>query len=108
MGEIRARVRALQRKMALEIAIVRLRRVVEEFRLKWFVALTDNKPLPEPRSFRFRVVKAGLRLPTFMEVNKYLEKLRREKVEIDDHDLLRTLIPLVRKYRRDLVWASDD
>ena len=108
MGELRARVRALQRKMALELAIVRLRRVVEEFRLKWFVALTDNKPLPEPRSFRFRLVKAGLRLPTFMEVNKYLEKLRREKVEIDNHELLRTLIPWVSKYRLDLVWAGED
>ena len=108
MGEIRARVRALQRKMAKELAIVRLRRLVKEFRLQWFVALTDNKSLPDPRSFRFRVVKAGLRLPTFMEVNKYLEKLRREKVEIDNHELLRTLIPWVSKYRLDLVWAGEE
>ena len=79
MGELRARVRALQKKMARELAIVRLR----------------------------RLVKAGLRLPTFMEVNKYLEKLRREKVEIDNHELLRTLIPWVSKYRLDLVWAEE-
>ena len=32
MGELRARVRALQRKMALELAIVRLRRLVRECR----------------------------------------------------------------------------
>ena len=108
MGELRARVRALQRKMAKELAIVRLRRLVKEFRLQWFVALTDKKPLPEPRSFGFRVVQTGLRLPTFMEVNKYLEKCRRKKVEINDHDLLRTLIPWVRKYRMDLVWAGED
>ena len=74
MGELRARVRALQKKMAKELAIVRLRRLVREFRLQWLVALTDHKPLPEPRSFGSRVVKAGIRLPTFMEVNKYLEK----------------------------------
>ena len=108
MGEIRSRIRALQKKMAKELAIVRLRRLVKEFRLQWFVALTDNKPLPEPRSFGFRVVKAGLRLPTFMEVNRYLEKCRRKKVEIDNHELLRTLIPWVSKYRMDLVWAGDD
>ncbi len=108
MGEIRSRIRALQKKMAKELAIVRLRRLVKEFRLQWFVALTDNKPLPEPRSFGFRVVKAGLRLPTFMEVNKYLEKCRRKKVEIDNHELLRTLIPWVSKYRMDLVWAGDN
>ena len=108
MGEIRARVRALQRKMARELAIVRLRRLVKEFRLQWFVTLTDNKPLPDPRSFGFRVVKAGFRLPTFMEVNRYLEKCRRKKVEIENHELLRTLIPWVRKYRMDLVWAGDD
>ena len=108
MRELRSRIRALQKKMALELAIVRLRPLVKEFRLQWFVALTDHKPLPEPRSFGFRVVKAGFRLPTFMAVNKYLEKRRRQKVEIDDHELLRTLIPWVRRYRRDLVWAGED
>ena len=107
MGEIRSRIRALQKKMALELAIVRLRRLVKEFRLQWFVALTDHKPLPEPRSFGFRVVEAGFRLPTFMEVNKYLEKCRRKKVEVENHELLRTLIPWVRRYRLDLVWADD-
>ena len=108
MGELRARVRALQRKMAKEIAIVRLRRLVSEFRLQWFVAHTNRKPLPEPRSFRSRLVKAGFRLPIFMEVNRYLEKCRRKKVEIDGHELLRTLIPWVRRYRLDLVWAAED
>ncbi len=108
MGELRARIRALQKKMALELAIVRLRRLVREFRLQWFVALTDRKPLPQPRSFGFRVVKAGFRLPTFMAVNRYLEKCRRKKIEIDDHELLRTLIPWVRKYRMDLVWAGEE
>ena len=108
MGEIRSRVRALQRKMARELAIVRLRRLVKEFRLQWFVTLTDNKPLPDPRSFGFRVVKAGFRLPTFMEVNRYLEKCRRKKVEIENHELLRTLIPWVRRYRLDLVWLGED
>ena len=108
MRELRSRIRALQKKMALDQAIVRLRPLVREFRLQWFVALTDHKPLPEPRSFGFRVVKAGFRLPTFMAVNKYLEKRRRQKVEIDDHELLRTLIPWVRKYRLDLVWAGED
>ena len=108
MGELRARVRALQRKMAKELAIVRLRRLVREFRLQWFFTLTDRKPLPDPRSFGSRVVKAGIRLPTFMEVNKYLEKCRRKEVEIDNHELLRTLVPWVRKYRLDLVWAEED
>ena len=108
MGELRSRIRALQKKMALELAIVRLRPLVREFRLQWFVALTDRKPLPQPRSFGFPVVKAGFRLPTFMGVNRYLEKCRRKKVEIDDHELLRTLIPWVRKYRRDLVWAEEE
>ncbi len=108
MGELRSRIRALQKKMALELAIVRLRPLVREFRLQWFVALTDRKPLPEPRSFGFRVVRAGFRLPTFMAVNRYLEKCRRKKVEIDDHELLRTLIPWVRKYRLDLVWAGEE
>ena len=108
MGELRARVRALQRKMARELAIVRLRRLVKEFRLQWYVALTDRKPLPAPPSFRSRLVNAGFRLPTFMEVNRYLEKIRREQVEIDGHELLRTLIPWVRRYRLDLVWAEED
>ena len=108
MGELRARVRALQRKMAKEIAIVRLHRLVSEFRLQWFVALTDRKPLPKPQSFGFRVVDAGFRLPTFTAVNRYLERCRGKKVEIEDHELLRTLIPWVRRYRMELVWAGEE
>ena len=65
MTEINAlwrRVRALQRKLARELAELRLGLICDDLCERWFAAWSDHKPLPEIRPFIKRVMDAGYRL----------------------------------------------
>ena len=93
MNQIRSRINALRRKMALEISVVRLRPLADDFCLEWSVAQTDRQPPPDDQTFIRRVVDAGFRLPTFMAAHKYLEQCREEKVVPGVEHLLGALLP---------------
>ena len=93
MNDLRRRVNALRRKMARKLAVVRLRRLAEEFCLQWTVARADRRPAPESHPFILRVVQAGFRLPTFMAAHNYLDRCRRQKTLPDCNALLRSLLP---------------
>ena len=64
LSSLRARVRALQRKLAPELALLRLRRLAEEHCLKSSVAQADRQPPPESHAFIRRVASDGFRLPS--------------------------------------------
>ena len=98
MRSLQARVRALQRILAKELAVVRLRRLSEEFCIESSVARADRQPPSHPHVFIQRVASAGFRLPSFMAVHKYLERCRFEDVLPDSKDLLHSLIPWSRRY----------
>ena len=98
LSALRARVRALQRKLARELALLRLRRLAEEHCLQSSVSQADRQPPPEPHAFILRVASAGFRLPTFMAVHKYLERCRANNSLPDREDLVRALIPWARNY----------
>ena len=72
MNQIRSRINALRRKMALEISVVSLRPLAEDFCIQWSVAVTDRRPAPDDHTFIRRVADAGFRLPTFMAAHQYL------------------------------------
>ncbi len=74
MKDIRRRVNALRRKMALALAVVRLRPLAQEFCAQWDRALSDSRRLPQSHPFIRRVAQAGFRLPTFMAAHRYLER----------------------------------
>ena len=93
MRELKARVRALQRILAKELAVVRLLRLSEEFCLQSSVDQASGQPLPLPHVFIQRVASAGFRLPSFMAVHKYLERCRAKNILPDREDLLRSLVP---------------
>ena len=71
MNQIRSRINALRRKMALEISVVRLRPLAEEYCQEWSVAATEGQPAPDDLAF-IRKVGAKIRLPTFMAAHRYL------------------------------------
>ena len=98
MRSLQARVRALQRILAKELAVVRLRRLSEEFCIESSVGRADRQPPSHPQAFIQRVASAGFRLPSFMAVHKYLERCRFEDVLPDSEDLLHSLIPWSRRY----------
>ena len=97
-SSLRARVRALQRKLAPELALLRLRRLAGEHCLQSSVAQADRQPPPESHAFIRRVASDGFRLPSFMAVHKYLEWCRAKNSLPDLEDLLHALIPWSRDY----------
>ena len=98
MRSLQARVRALQRILAPELAVVRLRRLSEEFCIESSVVQANGQPPSHPHAFIRRVASAGFRLSTFMAVHKYLERCRDRDDLPDPEDLLHALIPWARRY----------
>ena len=98
MRSLQARVRALQRILAKELAVVRLRRLSEEFCIESSVVQANGEPPSQPHVFIQRVASAGFRLPSFMAVHKYLERCQDRNDLPDREDLLRALIPWSRRY----------
>ena len=106
MAALRARVRALQRILARELAVVRLRRLSEEFCLESSVVRASGQPPPQPHAFIQRVASAGFRLPSFMAVHKYLERCRAKNILPAREDLLRSLISWSRRYPAPDCWPE--
>ena len=106
MCALRARVRALQRTLALELAVVRLRRLAGDFCLQSSVVRANGQPVPQPHAFIQRVASAGFRLPCVMAVHKYLERCRVKNILPDREDLLRSLIPWSGRYPAPAFWQG--
>ena len=98
MRALQARVRTLQRILAPELAVVRLRRLSEEFCIESTVAHANGQLPSHPHAFIRRVAAAGFRLQSFMAVHKYLERCRDRNDLPDPEDLLHALIPWSRRY----------
>ena len=98
LSALRARVRALQRKFARELAALRLRRLAEEHCRQSSEARADCQPPPGSHAFIRRVAAAGFRLPSFMAVHNYLERCRANNSLPDREDLLHALIPWSQDY----------
>ena len=59
MRALQARVRALQRILAKELAVIRLRRLSEEFCIESSVSQANGEPSSHPQAFMQRVASAG-------------------------------------------------
>ncbi len=93
LSQIRNRINALRRKYALPLAVNSLRPLAEEFCQQWAVAQADRKPAPEPQPFIRKIASAGFRLPTFMELHKYIERCRHNNTCPDVKGVIRCLLP---------------
>ena len=78
-----ARVRSLQRKLARELAAYRLDLLSRDLCHRWFVAQSDQKPLPEIQAFIIKVIDAGYRLLPLGAANNYLRDCRRKDIAPD-------------------------
>ena len=93
LSQIRRRVNALKRKLVLELAIIRLRRIAESVADDW-----DLDEPPEPHDVIQRVAKAGFRLSTFMRLQHYLKDTMRQGEVPEPRRIVTSLLP----------WASKD
>ena len=78
-SELRSRIDALRRNLALELAIVKLYRLAIDFIMKWNIAIANREPVPDPYTFPPLVGKTGIWLNSHMAAVKYLEKVPRRK-----------------------------
>ena len=97
---LRARVNALRRKMVHALAIVRVRRMADDYCHRWFVATSNSELPPDPHRLIQRLGRAGLRLPSFATANNFLHDCRREKTAPDPERLIRILLPWARRYEQ--------
>ena len=88
ISQIRARVNALKRRFARELAIVKLRPIAESVENEW-----DPECPPEPAAVIRRVVKAGFRLNTFTRLSSYLKDMRRQGDVPDPYIIVCCLLP---------------
>ena len=93
MNDLKRRVNALRRKMALALAVVRLRRLADEFSLQWAAAIADRRPAPGFHPFVSQLVDAGFRLPTLMALHKNLDRCRRQNTIPRPEEIVRSLLP---------------
>ena len=101
LSQIRRRVDALKRKFAPELAIIRLRRIAEAVSDHW-----DPSEPPKPADVIARIAKAGLRLPTFIRLRRYLDDARRQGDVPESEAIVLNLLPWAweDRYRAFLRW----
>ncbi len=97
ISQIRARINALKRRFAPELAIVKLRPVAESVGNQW-----DPECPPEPGDVIQHVVKAGFRLNTFTRLSSYLIDMRRRGDVPDPYIIVCCLLPAPLRRQRPL------
>ena len=101
VSQLRRRVNVLKRRFAPELTIIKLRRVAEAVADDW----TPDQP-PEPDDVIERIADAGLRLPTFVRLRRYLEDTRRQGDVPLPESIVLNLLPWAwnDRYRAFLRW----
>ena len=93
------RIRALEKRLAKDLAVVRLRRLAEKFCDDYEDAVNDDPPATRPvldrmgSDFIPKVSAAGFYLSTWMSLRKYLERCIDGNKLPEPRDILGGLLP---------------
>ena len=90
---VRTRLRALERKLVLERAEVRLERMVSNLVLEWGVAKHFGRQIPEPMDFIPNIIREGFFPRSSIKALYYLEECKREDQLPEQRRLLQILLP---------------
>ena len=90
ISQLRRRVDALKRRFAVELTIIKLRRIAQAVSDDW----NPDEP-PEPAVVIQRFVKVGCRLPTFGNLSRYLNNTRRQRVVPEPREIVVSLLPWI-------------
>ena len=93
LGEIRRQVKSLQRRFAVPLAALRVRRIAEQISDEWGVAVANSKPIPDTNSIIRRIADRGLRFNTFGQLRRYLERCRDAKECPEPRSIATVLLP---------------
>ena len=115
-ASIPRRLRALEKRLAKDLAIVRLRRVAEDFCDDYEDAVSDDPPASSHEldemvtDFIPEIAKAGYRLCTFMSLRKYLERCMADKKVPEPRGIVGNLLPWAAEggFLHAHLWARPD
>ena len=93
LAQIRRQVNALLRKLAPYLLVYRLRKLVDPLCQQWAADAACQKPAPEPLAVIQYIANAGFRLPTFMSLQRYLDRCRSEKRNPESRQIILALLP---------------
>ena len=102
LSHIRNRIEALERRLALPLAVVTLRPLVEEFCEQWHVAAVDSKPLPDSHSLARKISEKGLFLDTITFLHKHIGRHCEKREEPDPQGIAQVLLPSA--WKKSLIW----
>lgn len=89
---------SLRRRLVLARTHLLLDRLGEEFCIEWHVARVDKKPLPEWRTFTRRAYQAGIMVPNFISLIRYLDSCRENDEDPSPAKLRMMLAPWTSPY----------
>ena len=104
ISRIRSRIESLERKLALPLAVVRLKPLAEEFCHQSLRATADRKPPPDAQPFVEKIVEKGFLLGTFMRLRNYIERCQQGEEVLEPMQIVRVLLPWA--YRLSLIWYA--
>ena len=107
LSQIRRAIRALQRKYHRELAIYRMRRITEQIHHDYARAVADRQDPPKPQQIIRRIADQGFRLTTWMQLLKYLERVREAGDIPDPRNMLTNLLPWVWESKYDCLLVGD-
>ena len=90
---VRARIRALERKLVMERVEQRVCFRVEELVKEWSWAIYQDKPAPDPMVFAGEIINEGFYLPTFPRTLRYLEDCQSGGTAPEGKALFKRLLP---------------
>ncbi len=108
LSQLRRRVDALKRKYAKELAVVRLRRLADQYSQQWACDISDRKPAPQSQPFIRQIAQSGYRLKTFAALDIYLKHCRERGDIPDSLGVISRLLPKIPfdHLREMLLWDA--
>ena len=92
LASLARRVRALERRLAPELAFVRMRQLADDLCDDWEYALGMDCSLPEPQRFIQRIAHNGLMSDSFGRLKGYLERCQEEKRIPEVYEIVRSTL----------------
>ena len=102
----RRRINALERKLAIPLAVVRMRPIAQKYCEQWEIAVAEgNEPPPAThaeamdsenktaKSLIELIAEAGFRLSTWMSLAHHIQRCRQQREYPHYNDILRYLLP---------------
>ena len=94
LNGIRSRVNALRRKFALELAIIKLCRLAEDFISRWHIAIVRSQEPPDTHTFILHVgSNNNVRSNFFMRFKHYIDRCIKEGRHPQGPDIVHAIIP---------------